>query len=349
MLLGGLSSTNGNIARSLNARPYPKIMLSTVNFLTVPFTKKKLQFSATYDEGILNDNRYVYRPHLHHKSLYFRTKLPANIRFTIGLEDYVMWGGLSPAADIGQMPRSLSAYFIYITGGTGTEEFPLTDQQNVAGNHYGTYNFLIEKTIGKTNVSFYLNHPFEDFSGVNWRNWSDNLYGLHLKFDGGSKWLSEILYEFTDLRQQGIVDSTFRKDENGKWIQIHHDNYYNHAVYQSGVTYHQRSMATPFLEPVWIENGISKGFKYTRFYAHHLGAKGKLSETMVWKMLLSYVHNIGSYGNYLLVPKQQLHALTELNYRSVKFPLHLGLSFAYDQGTLTGNGAGVQLSLTKEW
>ena len=72
----GISSTNGNIDRSNNARPYPRIRFSTDEFIPFFFWKKIFSFKAEYDEGILNDSRIVNGTRFHHKSLY------AKVHFT---------------------------------------------------------------------------------------------------------------------------------------------------------------------------------------------------------------------------------------------------------------------------
>ena len=54
-LMGGLSSTNGDLLRSLNFRPYPKVRLSTPGFIPFLFAKSWFRFNAEYDEGLLTD------------------------------------------------------------------------------------------------------------------------------------------------------------------------------------------------------------------------------------------------------------------------------------------------------
>ncbi len=121
---GGLSSTNGNIARSLDARPYPKIRLSTNGYIPFLFGKKWFTFSTEYDEGLLNDSRYVDGTHLHHKSLYTQANLSKSLSLQLGIDHFVMWGGTSPDERIGKMPGNMKAYWKYITGQSGNSEFP---------------------------------------------------------------------------------------------------------------------------------------------------------------------------------------------------------------------------------
>src|SRR5690606_13189311 len=207
-----------------------KIQLSTAGYKAVPFINN-LFFKASFSEGLLNDDRFVDDVHLHHKNLYLMVPLSTNWEGEFGLEHYVMWGGVSPLAHIGAMPRGFSNYLQYILGKQGGEEFPTTDQLNRAGNSLGSYQFRVTRRFPKAIASFYLSHPFEDLSGMNWRNWPDNLIGLHLGFTNREGLVTDMVYEFTYTRQQSI---------RGDWDRQEPDSYITHGVYQSGYTYHQQ-------------------------------------------------------------------------------------------------------------
>jgi len=70
ILYGGLSSTNGNMYRSRNARPVPGLSLSTNGFIPFLFAKSWFSWRFLYEEGILKDNQFVTNAHLHHKNLH---------------------------------------------------------------------------------------------------------------------------------------------------------------------------------------------------------------------------------------------------------------------------------------
>lgn len=101
----------------------------------------------------------------------------------------------------------------------------------------GTYQLQIEKEFSKVKTTFYLSHPWEDNSGLNWRNWPDNLLGLHINIKNDKKLITDFVYQFTNTRQQSIVDSLYYWDENsGKWEMKVYDDYYNNSIYRSGFT-----------------------------------------------------------------------------------------------------------------
>ena len=349
-VLEDLSATNGNLARSRNYRPYPRIGLGTSDFKPLPFFREWLRFRLEYDEGILNDRRYVEHTHLHHKAIYFKAIPETSWSINVGVEHFVMWGGTSPDAWIGKLPKDFKAYLRYITGANGNGDFPGTDQKNVAGNQYGTYQLQVTKSWNKGHVAIYLSHPFEDLSGVNWRNYPDNLIGVHWHQNDQGRFLTDVLYEFTDSRQQGITDSLYVWNEaEEEWRRIDHDNYFNNSVYRSGVTYHQMAMGSPLFAPVIIDNGISKGFGANRIVSHHFGMKGQLTTGLYWKAKLTATQYAGTYGSPYVPEKNQLSGLLQFNYKNQKFPFDMRLAFAFDSGTLYENALGIQLGISREW
>lgn len=335
---GGLSTTNGNLARSRNARPYPMIRFSTRDYKPVPLLQNFLMFRAEYDEGLLNDNRYTDGVYLHHKSLYLKASPAPTWQIKAGFEHFVMWGGTSPSEHIGEMPDNFSAYLRYVFGRSGGEEFPETDQRNVAGNQLGTYQLEVTKTFPQSEITFYLSHPFEDLSGVNWRNWPDNLLGLYFSFTDKDQPVSELVYEFTDTRQQSIRSERDNQEPDG---------YFNHGVYRSGFTYHQRVMSSPLFYPVNVNNGVTGKIQSNRFYAHHLGVKGHLPEYISWKGFLTYIHHFGLYFTPYEPSQKQMSGLLEIWYKNPGFIFDFGLLVAADAGSNLYRNAGMNFIISK--
>jgi hypothetical protein len=267
----------------------------------------------------------------------------------VGFEHIVMWGGLSSNSQMGQMPQNFNAYLRYISGSRGGDSFPETDRLNVAGNHLGAWQAEAEKKFGNTTATFYMNHPFEDFSGVNFRNWPDNLLGIHLFFNN-SKIINAFVYEYTNTRHQSIKDSIFSWNENiNNWGMNEYDNYFNHGVYRSGFTYHRQVMASPLFYPVIVDEGISKGIQSNRFYAHHAGVAGYIHRNIKWKGMLTYVKHFGTYSRPYEIPLKQVFCLLELQYSNRKFPFDIGLSAAADASQSRSINKGILFSVSKEW
>jgi hypothetical protein len=345
----GLSTSNGNLAASGNARPVPKVRIATLGYKQLPFWKNWFSFQGEYEEGFLNDERYVDGAHLHHKSFNFKFQTSATFNFQFGFEHYAMWGGTSPDVNIGELP-GWENYWRYVFALPGGEDFPETDQKNISGNQLGTYQLQAEKEYSEFYASVYISHPWEDNSGLNWHNWPDNLIGLHINFKNRKKLVTDIVYEFTNSRQQSIRDSTFSWDENtGNWKMNEYDSYYNHSIYRSGYTYKQRVMSSPLFFPVSISDKISTGLRSNRFFAHHIGLKGNYSDFLEWKGLLTYIQHFGTYSQPYEKIQKQISGLFEVQYINPDFPVQVGLSVAGDAGNYTGKNLGFLLNLTKKW
>ncbi|MBN1924997.1 MAG: hypothetical protein JW798_04110, partial [Prolixibacteraceae bacterium] len=332
-------STNMNIDRTLNARPYPKIRFSTDGFVNPFFWKNWLLFKAEYDEGILDDNRYVKDAHLHHKSFYLNFKISKQSDLTVGLNHFVMWGGTS--SRYGELP-GIEHYFLYVTGKPGDSTFLNTDQLNIAGNQFGSY--YLQYNIDKPNykLSLYLSHPFEDKSGMEGDNWRDNLIGAYI-----------------DLKQKGIVEKAVYEfmytihqsgDTHLYGYMRGRDNYYNHSTYRSGYTYKGYLMCSPVFAPlVYNDQGMVINISNTRVAMHHLGIIGTLAGIINWDSRLTYTYNLGTYNTPFDPPANQFSFLLNLGYIKQKLPIDISLSLAADFGNLYQNRLGAMLKLSKSW
>jgi len=335
--LGGLSSGNGNLIRSLNYRPYPMIRISTSGFVPFLFAKSWLRVKAEYDEGSLRDNRIVHHPNLHHKSLAFQFRTSKTFRLSAGIDHYVFWGGTLPNGE--KLPDGLKDYFRYVLGKKGSSEFLETDQFNVAGNQLGAYLLTAEKDLENYQLQIRISHPFEDHSGMELDNLQDNLYSLYIRKNQTGAFIDEFLFEFL-----------YTKDQSGSFHRISgpgkhkrgNDNYFNHGVYSTGFSYHGYSMGTPLFSPlVKNEEGTVAGFGNNRVSAFHAGAKGYLSKQVRWKAMLTYSRNFGTFNDPYESVREQAYTLAEFCWNSKKLPFSFSTRLAADFGDLTDNlGAG---------
>ncbi|MDD4108902.1 MAG: capsule assembly Wzi family protein, partial [Prolixibacteraceae bacterium] len=286
--------------------------------------------------------------HIHHKSLYLRYMPASSWSVKFRVDHYVMWGGTSPDERIGRMPADLKSYLIYITGSKGDEDFPLTDQANISGNQLGAYNAEIRKCFETGEAAFYLSHPFDDFSGVNWRNWPDNLLGVHIRLYNSK--VTDIVYEYTNTRQQSINGSYyFYNEESGKTERKEDDNYFNHSIYRSGFTYNKFIMGSPLFFPLKIDDDMVTGISSTRFYAHHVGVSGYFTDFIRWRGLITFTAHKGRYAVPYDPVHKQISGLLEVNYSNPRFPVEIGLAAAADAGNAIKNNPGFRLSLSKNF
>lgn len=351
MQFGGLSTSNGNIAKSRNSRPHPRISFLIPDYKPIPWIGKYVMFKGEFEEGWLNDDRYVMDTHLHHKSFYLKFQLTRNFDLQGGLEHFVMWGGTSQDEKTGKMPTSVSAYLKYITGQSGSNEFLPTDQLNVAGNQYGTYQFMFTYYFPEWKLALNISHPFDDLSGMNLRNWKDNLLGLYISTSNRNGFITDIIYEYTDTRNQSArSDSLYIWHEiRQEWRKEKYDNYFNHGIYKSGATYQKMAMVSPLFFPVIVENNINMGFESNKFIAHHLGAKGKLANYLSWKGMVTYIQHLGTYQNPYENKLKQLSTYFEVFYYSPRVPVNIGLEIAADKIKNKKDNLGIQFSISKSF
>jgi len=327
-ILGGLSSSNGEIVRSLNYRPYPMVRLSTSGYIPFIFAHKWFRFKAEYDEGLLHDNRVIYHPHLHHKSLDMLFLVGNSWQITAGFNHYVFWGGTS--SDGEKLPGGFSDYLRYISGSSGSSDFWIGDQINVAGDQLGSYRVTAKKDLDNYSVQFRICHLFEDNSGMRLKNWRDNLLSLYIVKKKNHTFLDEFLAEFL-----------YTKDQSPNSIN-EYDNYFNHSVYRTGFSYKGFCMGDPLFYPLKTNSdGVYSGFENNRISSFNFGAKGFFTERINYKAILSYSHNFGTYGNHYDYTKKQFSSMFKISMKCRRFPLDVYANFAADFGDLLSNSLGL--------
>ncbi|MDD3723122.1 MAG: capsule assembly Wzi family protein [Lutibacter sp.] len=332
--LEGLSSSNGNIIKSINARAFPGINLKTDGYIKLPFAKKWLRVKANYAEYLLNDKRVVDGAHLHHKSLYFKSILSEKFSMITGIDHYVQWSGTSE--EFGKQPSSFKDYLRVITGSSGGESALEGDQINALGNSVSAYMFQLNYSGKKTNWSVYWSHLFEDRSGRELSNYPDALYGLFIDLKKPESFITHVLAEVTNTTSMsGSTGFSGR------------DNYFNNSYYGSGWTYFGNVIGTPFFHTKTPEDGITKGvdLNYSRFTAYHLGFKGFLRETIQYKTYLSYIQYPGWFN--APINEEQFSSLVEIYLQPKNIPFEITLGAAADYGDSLPKNFGGFLKLTK--
>jgi hypothetical protein len=347
----GLSSTNGNIVKSINSRAYPGINLKTLDFVSLPFAKNWLSFQMNFANYWLIDDRFVEDANLHHSSLFLKFKLNQKFDLIAGLDHYAQWAGTSPT--IGKQPNSFKDFIRIVLGQSGGSNSLEGDQLNALGNHLGAYLFQLNYYGEKSNLNFYYSHPFEDGSGMEMQNWMDGLYGLMIDLKKPEAPLSHILAEFTYTKNMsGANPPDQGYDENGDKINGRGlDNYFNNGIYASGWTYFGKTIGSPYFTTVPVdENGITKGVIQgdNRFMAFNLGAKGTL-KAVHYKAMLSHVTYFGWFKNEYDPKPQQFSGLLALTLpqNTQKIPFEITLETSFDTGTYAPVNFGGFLTITR--
>ncbi|MEI6141293.1 MAG: capsule assembly Wzi family protein [Mariniphaga sp.] len=346
ILYGGLSSTNGNIDQSNNARPLPGISFSSNGYIPFFFWEKWFSVKGIFEEKFFGDHAYAPGAHLHHKALYGRALLGEEWSVTASLEQYVVWGGTSP--EYGAMP-GIDQYLNYILNLKAGSGAFIDDQTNKAGNQLGNYSLEIKRTWAKSSLTFYWNHLFEDQSGIEMQNWCDGLFGLHYSVKDRSALVTDIVYEFMYTKNQSgsLHKEPAPTPENpNNWTGRGKDNYFDHFIYRS-FSYYNRMIGTPLFVPIIGSNGVASGVESTRMWMHHIGLKGALSPALFWKTMLTYSRNFGTYdnayptwGGAYPVPLDEFSFLGELIYGGKQLPFQINVGLAGDYGKRFKNTLG---------
>lgn len=342
----GLSSSNGNILKSGNARAYPGINFKTVNFITLPFARKWLRAKFNFAEYILNDKRYVSNAHLHHKSLHFKFLLNKKLDLIAGLDHYVQWGGTS--LNLNKLPSGFKNYLKAIIGKPSNSGIPNEDL-NALGNHIGTYTLRLNHK-GNTNWSVYISHPFEDTSGRELHNIIDNIYGVFIDFNRTQSPINQLLFEITHTKHMSGREPHGR-DKDGNLIPASgRDNYFNNSIYKSGWTFHGNTIGSPyFTSKPKDKNGITKGVIVgdNRFTAINIGLQGNLTSLLKYKTKISYVQYYGWFDKEYKKKPHQISGYFEFFVPEFTLPFEVSFGLGFDLGNYSKDVGGGFLKLTK--
>jgi len=304
----------GSADLSHNARPIPKITLSTDGYRTVPGTRGVVEYDGSISHGWLRDDehRFVERPWLHQKHLYLRL---FNDRSRVvpqgGIKHFALWGGESPMD--GPVPGGPRAFFdVFFSLSPDSREILGGGWlENKYQNHVGTYDFSLLFRFEPVRFSVSRQFFLEDTPNARFGTPWDGMWGAWVEFGGsdgqaqgatghGSGDASSRSRERTSLRS--FVRPFAIRAINYEHINTlegvdrypHRDrtsyfNYYNHSRYRGGWTYGGRAIGNPLflgdLDYLGVVNNL--------MLAHHLGVMGQagLAE---WRLFGTYSRNYGA-------------------------------------------------------
>jgi hypothetical protein len=302
--LGSLSTTGGHVAESGNARAMPGYLL-TLDPVAVPLTGRHVWLYGAYGDYKPLGIRYVEDPLVHRTRIGFRFDIGSRLRLNFLLDHYAIWGGNIP--DRGPMQVTLANYIRTVTGSHAGPDGAMGDRTNVIGDQGGGELWGAEYLGDGWKLKFQHDIPYSDGSGMGFQNFPDGVTTLHFGWDDKSRWVTDILYEYTYTMFQSGPFNGEQFDAEGNRITppgvktTGGDNYFNNWEYRSGWTHFGRPVGTPLMYPegtragVWTPSGLVLGLENTRLKAHHFALSGRLFRQHPYKLMLTCSWNYGTY------------------------------------------------------
>ncbi|MBQ5363496.1 MAG: hypothetical protein IIU09_00710, partial [Bacteroidales bacterium] len=209
--LGTLSVTGGNFMMSGNARTLPGYALRLEPW-DVPFTDGHLQLYGRFGDYSTLGKRYLQGALVHNTALYVRVLAGEHLSFTGGFDHYSLWAGSNE--EIGVQPHSFLDYLRVLTGSSGGADASLGDQINSLGDHRGRELLRVDYKTDSWSVCFQHDIPYDDRSGMIFRNFPDGANTLCFSFKDKSRWVSDIVYEYHyTLNQSGDCERRLATEE----------------------------------------------------------------------------------------------------------------------------------------
>jgi len=307
--------------------------------------------------AIAPERHYVQGVLWHRKALYLRIHDPRPaslpLAFTIGIRHMAQWGGTSTLPKMGRQPQSLKDFARIILGQSGGSDATVSDQINVLGNHYGTFDFRLDYAGPRFVISAYYQHFWEDRSGIEWYNGLDGLAGISID-----------LPPFPHVRRI-VVEHLSTMDQSGPFhfIQYDHkkypgygggaDNYYNNGEYTTGASYFGRALGSPLLLSPAYNANRSPAFLHNRIRAWHIGAEGRIAGSWGWRARLSTLRSYGTPYAPTLRPLDNTSLSLDIRYllpdahSAAPSGWEFTATLALDRGSLIGPRTGVGLTVSR--
>ena len=367
--LGDTLLTSGSYAWSGNALPLPKIQVGTRGFVPLGFTKGLFAIHAMMAHGWFINADSVKNSYLHQKAVFVRLGKPTwKVHFYAGVHHVAQWGGQwrNPVPgsiftlENGKLSSDLPTFLSVLAASEPTTAYAtIYDALNRTGNQLGSIDFSITYKHSKGNWLFYLQHPYEDKSGVLFANFPDGLYGIrwkNVKTTNNIIFIKQLTLEYlTTMDQSGYDFEISNRRFNGA------DEYFINLQYQEGWTYQKRVIGTPFItrrwdtRPKWytIEGGnvqiTTNMISNNRVQLLHLGLMGILKPNINFRLLASQSLN---FGRPMLTdpafPLAQFSGILELS-KTIKAlrGVDIQAAVSVDRGPWLPNNTGLRIGIKK--
>ncbi len=328
----------GNLFYGNNARPIPKLVVQTHDWVKAPFFKDIVSFRAYLAHGWLEEDRYQSNAFLHQKYFYLRFNLfNSKVLLTGGLHHNAQWAGENSEQGTRQ-PAGISDFTRILFAAGGGKNATTTDQMNALGNHVGSYDLSGSFRFKKFTVRNYWQFLWEDKSGLTPFNWRDGLFGVSVKSNEKRGVIQGFNLEIIRTNSQDAI----KQSDDGKEI-IEPDNFFNNSLYLSGWTFQKRVIGSPMfliLNPGTQSNALVKNM----INGYNIAIEGTVGQ-LSYRLNHRYSKNRGLYRE-IFSPALELKSIGgELQLTLKKS--RLNLRGVVEWGNYPGKNAGIIFTYIK--
>lgn len=353
--------STGSLLVSENAKPIPQIRIGSPDYIKVPHTFSKAYFKWFISNGWLERDRKVKSPMLHEKELDVKLKLNEKLTLYGSLRHDVIWGGTNP--DGTENPHNSVKDFLdvfFARGASGENSFD-SEKLNKAGDHKGLYQLRGEYDFKEYKTTLLTEFFFEDGSG---REINQLIASMIKKGDFPAKMDGKYGFEI-ELKNNDFIKNIFYEYINTKYqsgsgldnITGGRDYYYQNWLY-GGWIYRENIIGNPLY--IIKENKnyvVDTANTHTRFDAQNFGVNGNLTDTISYRINLTFVDY---HLSYAYVDSDQSNPMKKIfdkglrqNYFLVELkksnimetPVYSILSFGYDDGEIIKDVFGGKITL----
>jgi hypothetical protein len=353
--------TSGSYALSGNAVPITQIRIGTKDYAPLKFTRGVISVNAFFSHGWFSNTDSIKNSYLHAKALFVRIGKPEwKIRLYGGMTHYVQWGGhsnyLGPYfANEGKLASGWEAFKLAIWPRSETKGGSLTnyDTLNRTGNHLGSTDFAFDIRLKKSSLLFYMQHPWEDMSGIVFANFPDGIYG--------ARWQNTETNRSAGFQLRALtLEYATTRNQSGPTMPKGYDEYFVNFQYLDGWTHQRRVLGTPFFTrymdsaPAYRNKIAPKSFKSminnNSIELIHVGVVGRFRSGVTVATLLSQSWNYGHpYERGFSSAVKQFSGLLEVTIPNLAAlnGVSCKASIAYDKGDWLPSGFGGMLTILK--
>ena len=248
---------------------------------------------------------------------------------------------------------------------SGGEDASASDQINDLGINLGREYIRFDWRHSAYTMTFQYDKPFEDRSGMKYKNAPDGIWTLKFAFKDRDALVTDVLYEHIRTTWQtgpahdrpATEEEMAKQDPNdhyyGKIVLGGCDNYFSNGEYRSGWTNYGRTIGLPLILPnAPGKDGVCMGIASNRIRGHHFGLAGVVFDDVPYMFKATYTKNYGRYhqgeSSFFAPTPWQLSLALEMEFgRSVtNLPLNLAVGVYGDFGKVYRNSAGLTLRIS---